>query len=143
MFRRLLSILLIFTVNILFLGHAVIPHHHHDGIPHFILFEKDHTGFAGDSDCCCSHNIPKECEDSCQLEKDIDVILETEKDYHSLVCCDSHDHSDLLFQAVLLYYSFDLAGFESDDPYRIPPYLISYSSVHVNQIHGLRAPPMA
>lgn len=114
-------------------------------MPHLMLLETehaDHQTSSEEGDCCCSHNSIPEEKGTCQLDQDIDVICETEKDYHSLTCCDSHDHSDLLFQAILLYYSFDLLKLDNISD-KIPPYLINYSSADVNQIHGLRAPPFA
>ncbi|MCC8146821.1 MAG: hypothetical protein LIO93_10395 [Bacteroidales bacterium] len=145
MFKKFLSILLIFTVNILFLSHAVISHHHHDGMPHFIFLNTEHADHqvpSGNNDCCCTHDSSKKEEGNCQLDKNIDVVCETEKDYHSITCCNSPDHSGLLYQAILLYYSFNLSVFDDNDQNKIPPYLISYSSVDVNLIHGLRAPPV-
>ncbi|MDH8700712.1 hypothetical protein M2138_000043 [Dysgonomonadaceae bacterium PH5-43] len=140
MFKQLLSILLIFTVNILFLSHAVIPHHHHDGLPHFIITEKhaDHNPSSNNS-CCCNHGEAEE-EGSCQLDLGIDAILTTEQDYHNLVCCNDCSHNDLLYQAILLYYNFEL-NLNCDYSNKIPPYLISYSSADVDGIVGLRAPP--
>lgn len=143
MFKQFVSILLIFTVNILFLGHAVIPHHHHEGIPHFVFSISEHHHDTDDSDCCCAHSHSShEKDDTCQLEKDIDVITESEKDYHSLICCDSNNHPDL-YQAILLSFSFNQYLLDEDDKVTNLPYLINYSSVDASQIHGLRAPPVA
>lgn len=148
MFKQFLSILLIFTVNILFLSYAVIPHHHHsdNGMPHFTLLNTEHADHqvpSGNNNCCCTHDSSPKEEGNCQLDQSIDVICDTEKDYHTLICCYNSNHSDLLFQAVLLYYSFNIFPPEESCQNKIPPYLISYLSVDVNQIHGLRAPPLS
>lgn len=138
--RKFISIVLVFTVNLLFLTHAVLPHHHHEGIPHF-LFMQDHEHQHEHSadDCCCT---PDNCNDDCALDQEIDVIHETkDEDTHCLLCSDSHDHTDFLLQAVLLYiYDFSLPDNEKE--VRPPHYLISYHYDHAAQGIGLRAPPV-
>ena len=142
MFKQFVSILLIFTVNILFLGHAVIPHHHHNGIPHFVFSasEHHHDIEEHDSDCCCSHSS-SEKEETCQLEKDLDVISESKKNIFSITDYDSDNYSNI-HQAILFSFSYDSYLLDEDDKTTNPPYLISYSSIDADQIHGLRAPPI-
>ncbi|GHT75230.1 hypothetical protein AGMMS50262_09920 [Bacteroidia bacterium] len=122
MFKRWISILLIFTVNVLFLTHTVIPHHHHAGVPHFTLFADGHHDRH---DGCCHHDG----EATCLLDKPIDVINET------------HIHSPLFLQAVLFTFTYNITVPDTDETFRKIPYLISYTQDFVGQNCGLRAPP--
>jgi len=146
MFKRFISILLIFTVNILFLTHAVVPHHHHNGIPHFTSLEIENHA-QHEEHCCCPLDDNDEHqhsnEGSCQLEQDINAIRVTGKeDCHCLVCCcNLHNHSDLLLQATLLYFNPDFSFWEIDEKRQQPPYLINYHSIYASSALGLRAPP--
>ena len=143
MFKQFVSILLIFTVNILFLGHTVIPHHHHDGIPHFVFSVSEHLQDAGehhDSDCCCPHS-PLEKEDTCQLEGNLDIISNFGRDNFSLTNYDSDNYSNIS-QVILFSFSYNSYLLDEDDKIANPPYLINYFSIDADQIHGLRAPPI-
>lgn len=143
MCKQLIALGLILMVNVLFLGHSVI-HHHHEGIPHVTFHDQAHDGNASsceDEDDYCSH-APVEHDRKCSLEKEIDVICKVEKDIHAFICCDSGNHPGLLWQAILLYYTCDLSVLATNEGYRIPPYLIDYLSADVNRIYGLRAPPV-
>jgi hypothetical protein len=142
MIRKLISILLIFSVNILLLAHAAIPHHHHNGVPHFTfsLTEEDHQ-HTKDS-CCCSHEESEE--DSCMFDQEVDMIHELEDHHNQNLCCAEHsDLSGSLPTAILLSFTYNVSAFWLETPLIRPPYLISYSSDPVISSTGLRAPPMA
>jgi hypothetical protein len=137
MLKQSVSILLIFTVNILFLTHTVLPHHHHDkGVPHFTM-ESQHSPVH--NDCCCPEE--KGDEEACQLFQPIEVVYETDENCHCLLCCASHDHAAVLLQAVLLTFTYDFTAPERDELLRQSPYLNFYQSIFICRIFGLRAPP--
>jgi hypothetical protein len=140
MAKKIISILLVFSVNILLLAHAVLPHHHHDGIPHFAfsLTEEDHQ-HTKDS-CCCSHEEAEE--DFCMFDQAVDVVLKS-KDHSlcNLSCSEHPDSSGSLLTAILLSYTYDVSSCRQETPLISPPYLISYSFDPVSST-GLRAPPI-
>ncbi|MDR1738976.1 MAG: hypothetical protein LBR66_09225 [Candidatus Symbiothrix sp.] len=137
MVQQMLSIVMMLSVNMLILTHAVIPHHHHHGIPHFVLCEN-HAEDA--TDCCCHSDLPTG-NNHCQLEQPLDFFLAQHDDHHHcVICCLHHTHSPLL-QAVLLSFSYDLTALKTQEPLRFPPYLISYTGNLPSDACGLRAPP--
>lgn len=141
--KQIVSILLIFTVNILFLTHALLPHHHHNGIPHLSFSVEKHHAHQGEDGCCCPSETENSCDQDCAFDKDLDVIAPTDDENHiGLLCCSSHTPDPMLLQAVLfsLLYDFSLPDME----YRlrtVPPYLISYQNEYRSRTLGLRAPP--
>jgi hypothetical protein len=140
MIKKTISILLVFSVNILLLAHAAVPHHHHNGIPHFAfsLTEEDHQ-HTKDS-CCCSHEESEE--DSCMFDQEVDLIHELEDHHNQNLCCSEHsDLSGSLLTAILFSYTYDVSAYRQETPLIIPPYLISYSFDPVSST-GLRAPPV-
>ncbi|MDL2223445.1 hypothetical protein LJB98_05040 [Bacteroidales bacterium OttesenSCG-928-M11] len=129
-------------VNFLFLTHALLPHHHHDGLPHFIFSDHHNTLESNHQDCCCSDE-PKSCEDSCALDSDIDVIVSDEEDSYALShCTDKNCSCELYLQAILFTFIYDFAEPDKTDLLRQAPYLISTYQEYVNQSFGLRAPPI-
>ena len=145
MIKQFTSILLIITVNILFLTHAIIPHHHHGGIPHFTIFNTHHQFDINEEEgCCCSHEDTKTtqgCDDGCAFEQSIDIISETKEDFYCSDCS-FHKVSDYV-QAILFALADQLWIPEKEPDFRLPPYLISYHSIFASHSLGLRAPPVA
>jgi hypothetical protein len=139
MFKKSISILLIFSVNLLLLAHAVLPHHHHNGIPH-LVFAGTGEHHHSDDFCCCEHE--DQDKDSCALDLEVDVYCNTEEHHHHLCCTDHSDHFNHLPTAILLTYSYDISASLQGEPLRIPPYLISCSQDPVVSSTGLRAPPL-
>jgi hypothetical protein len=139
MIKKLLSILLIFTVNLFVLTHAVMPHHHHHGLPHFVLCEEAHEHpDDGAADNCCS---PDEKNETCTFEQHIDIVYELKEDC-SRILCTSHHHPDLLLQAVLFSFTTDFSLAPERISSEKPLYLISYYFDYAGSGLGLRAPPM-
>lgn len=146
MFRKLISILLIFTVNAFLLAHSVLPHHHHDGIPHFSFSAfTNHDDHQTENDhrhnsCCCHHD--KKCDtSSCFLDQEIDIIHEINDDT-CVVCHSAHGYSHWLAEVTLLFYTFDFLQKGDNPPLKRPPYLISYHFEYLNSLPGFRAPPI-
>lgn len=131
--------MLIVTVNSFLLAHAVLPHHHHNGIPHFYLFDShnEHSDFDIEDECCCEHNDGE----TCVVEQDIDVISSNEKDCYGGVDCFSHNHPVTFFLPVIYSLTIDFSLVLEDNSPVEPPYLISYHFDYANSCLGLRAPP--
>ncbi|MDL2243452.1 hypothetical protein LJB84_01230 [Bacteroidales bacterium OttesenSCG-928-J19] len=141
--KQFISILLIVTVNILFLTHAILPHHHHEGIPHLTFSVTHHDHHAGETGCCCPEKKGSPCDASCALDGDIDVVVPTdEEDQHGPQICTLHHHDHQLLQALLLPLLYDFTLPTAQHRLRTaPPYLINYISDFQVRSLGLRAPP--
>jgi hypothetical protein len=140
MLKKRFCITLMFIANILLLAHSVIPHHHHNGIPHFEWFTSTEHHSDGDGechDCCCHH----ENGGTCPFEQSIDAVYETKDDCSNVLCAVHNHHPGMLLQAILGTdpYDFSLAP-ENISP-KEPPYLISYHCDYAGSGTGLRAPP--
>lgn len=134
---------MIFLVNILFLTHSILPHHHHNGIPHFefsFSSESNHVHHHNNACCPCKSNSE---EGTCSMDKDIDVIvLSDDEDCHCVSCYLSHEHPGMLLQAILLIFDYEVNLSDDTRNLKEPPYLISYQSVNAGLGLGLRAPPV-
>ena len=138
MLRKVISISLIFFVNIFLLAHTVLPHHHHNGIPHF-AFHPTEEEHQAQHDCRCSHD--EEEDDSCMFDQDVDVFFKSEE-HHGFACCTEHANFSELLTAILLSFNYNVSAPWQDTPLIIPPYLISYHTDPVVSSAGLRAPPV-
>jgi hypothetical protein len=133
--------LLLLVANTLLLAHNIVPHHHHNGLPHFCWPMSHHSEEDGEChDCCCHH----ENGETCLFDQIIDVISETKDDCSSVLCASSHHHHhpEMLLQAVLLTFTYDLSPVPEELSGGVPPYLINYYSHLANTALGLRAPPV-
>jgi hypothetical protein len=139
MLKKWTGIVLIFAANILLLAHSVVPHHHHNGIPHFVWFDSSHSEGSGEcNDCCCHH----EHGETCLFEQSIDVVYETKDDCSHALCALHNHHPEMLLQAVLFTYTYDFSLVREKLPLQEPPYLINYCFDYAGSGIGLRAPPM-
>ncbi|MDR3338670.1 MAG: hypothetical protein LBT25_01000 [Candidatus Symbiothrix sp.] len=134
--KKWTGILFIFTANIFLLAHNIVPHHHHDGIPHFVFSD------------CCSHHHDDDCcnhgeNGACLFEQNIDAVYENGKEDCDCASCTALQHSGMLLQAVLLTFTYDFSLVRETDFSLDPPYLINYYSDYLNQGLGLRAPPIS
>jgi hypothetical protein len=128
--------------NMLLLAHNIVPHHHHNGLPHF-AWSVPHHHSAEDCEChgsCCHH----ENGETCLFDQVIDVISETKDDCSCLLSASSHHHHhpEMLLQAILLTFTYDLSPASEESSGKTPPYLISYHFDYAGSGLGLRAPPM-
>jgi hypothetical protein len=137
MIKKILSITLIIAVNVFILTHIVLFHHHHDGIPHFVLCEQAHEDAEDASDDCCS---PDGKSDTCTFEQNIDIVYDSKEECSCPLC--SHHSSDLLLQAVLFAFTTDFSLTPEKIYSAESPYLISYFLDYAGSGLGLRAPPM-
>jgi hypothetical protein len=137
MLKKWAGIGLIFTANILLLAYSVLPHHHHEGIPHFIAHHADTA--ADCHSCCCRHDT----NGTCLFEQKIDILYEAKDDCTCLICASHlhHPHTGMLLQAVLLTFTYDFSLIWAESPLKAPPCLISYRFDYANTGLGLRAPP--
>ncbi|MDR2621833.1 MAG: hypothetical protein LBC48_04535 [Dysgonamonadaceae bacterium] len=128
-------ITLIFTANLLLLVYSVIPHHHHGGMPHFVMSEMYQHNDRDD----CSHN--REGRQTCLFEQNIDAVYEQSELNCQDASCVLHHPEMFLYEAVFLIFSYDFSLVRETIPLLEPPYLISYYCDYVNSGQGLRAPP--
>ena len=141
MAKKIISILLVFSVNILLLAYAVIPHHHHDGLPHFTFSSESHHHHSDDP-CCCDHD--ETCADSCLFDREMDVFFKSRNHTNCGSDCESHSFlSGHLLVAVLFSFCSDIPAIREAIPLRVPPYLICFNTDPVISATGLRAPPLS
>jgi hypothetical protein len=130
-------IVLIFIANILLSAH-IIPHHHHWGAPHFVLFET-HAGDKAD-DCCCDYGD----EQTCLFEQDIDAVYEHADDNCFCASCILHQHPELFLQvAVYSGFIYDFSLIRETVTFPDTPYLLNYYCDYASAVWGLRAPPVS
>lgn len=148
--KRFGIVFLSLIINTIVLIHMVVPHHHHGDLPCFKNHieqsccthnHNEHGRHTGHHDCT-SHEHPEE-NVSCLFEQALLLNNQNEKNEHHCDVC-LHHHNNHLIQAVLLSYNYEFYIPDkekgSDNP---PPYLITYYSINVSRISGLRAPPVA
>lgn len=124
----------IFAANILLLAHTLVPHHHHEGIPHFSLPDFHHSQETDNEceGCCCRH----EENETCLFEQNINLIYENKNDYCCIFCLSNH-HPEV----VPGFLTYDFSTVRAGTPLLEPPCLISYLFDYANSGQGLRAPP--
>ncbi|MDR0546607.1 MAG: hypothetical protein LBG77_03350 [Dysgonamonadaceae bacterium] len=125
--KRILSILLIFTVNLLLLTTVMACHHHHDGMPHFFATEERHEAHESEN-CppCCSHETGT---DFCQFDQPVDMIKV------------SHDVFSIPLLALIRIFIFDFSIPVTEKIIQTP-YLFLYFDDWAVSCYGLRAPPV-
>lgn len=132
--RRYIS--LIFIANLLLLVYSVIPHHHHNGMPHFVMSEMHRHDSADD----CRHS--QEEQQTCLFEQDINAVYEHSDEKCLDASCVLH-HPELFLQAaVFSIFSYDFSFVRETVTLPEPPYLISYHCDFAGSGQGLRAPPI-
>lgn len=137
MLKSVFSLFLMLMVNAFIFANAILPHHHHQGIPHFILNAGTAEKHTHDEDACCCHHS-EEPEDSCVFDNDIDFLV-YEEDGYSVDLQKNIVRQVWLFHGLLFTVEFDLSPESYSDT--SPPYLIQYTDQYVNASQGLRAPP--
>lgn len=140
--KKSISILLVFSVNLFILAHAILPHHHHSGVPHFTLFETIHAEDQQHHDsCCCNENEKQADSDCCVMDQDVDLFHEDEENcFCGLTAEHSHEGTIALLQAILFFSNIEQLWFFEKIPLE-KPYLITYHYDPVYAGFGLRAPP--
>jgi len=140
--KKIISISLIFLVNFFFLAHEVLPHHHHEGIPHFFFEIENHDKVLDCSPCCCDEGNASE--DSCALDQDVDVLAANDEDDCGCSSCFlSHPYSSLYYYAALTLLDLDFSLSDTVDTSQQSIYLLTYQSICAGQGFGLRAPPFS
>jgi hypothetical protein len=153
MSKQRFAILFLLAANICMLAHTVVPHHHHNGVPHFDLtFSAVHNDGC---DCCCTDDChhhhdndqPEPCDhqhdSDCLFDRDFDAIRDNPDDNSRCACslCTAHHHHFLT-----LFTGFDYKNITPllTAQYVLvdPPYLINYHC-DCSASSGLRAPPTA
>jgi hypothetical protein len=137
MLKKIASILLIVTVNILLLTVSVISHHHHNGFPHFGCKNLTHEPVKKTTTPCSTD----ESKEVCAFEQEI-IIFNKIKE--NITSSPNPLHPYLSEWLPALFYLFTYNFFPVQEKL-LPemPYLISYHSICVNSGMGLRAPPFA
>jgi hypothetical protein len=133
--KKLASISLIVTVNILLLTFlATAHHHHHQGLPHFSWSVHETTG---DNAC----NADGEEELSCPIEQNYLAVKPAKENTVCPPCFPHNNHPDHYFQSLLPGFTCYLSLPDAHQPFRQPPYLITCHSTVARPGWGLRAPP--
>jgi hypothetical protein len=138
MSKQFLILLLSLVVNGLCLTNITLPHHHHGTFPHFTWNSGEEA--HSQKNCCCEDENTGNTDENCRLNQTFEVVYETNKDCHCILCCASHHHPAFL-QAVLLTYTYDLAALTKKEPLQQIPYIYFYRYAFVNPNLDLRAPP--
>jgi uncharacterized protein (UPF0332 family) len=125
----------IFIANLLLLVYSVIPHHHHRGMPHFVMSEM-HQHDDGED---CSHN--REEKQTCLFEQNLDAVYEQSEQNCQDATCVLHHPEMFLYESVFSIFSYDFSLVRETVTFLETPFLISYYCEYVNSGQGLRAPP--
>jgi hypothetical protein len=131
---------LVVTVNILLLTFLMTAHHHHQGIPHFTWNEHEtqHEASENDSDDCSD-----EKDASCLFEQNYVAVKPIKENNISSPSFEHNPYPDNYFQSLFMGFIFDSSLPDVHEPFRKPPYLITYHSIVARPGWGLRAPPLA
>ncbi|MDR1633168.1 MAG: hypothetical protein LBR97_09915 [Dysgonamonadaceae bacterium] len=127
---------LIFIANLFLLVCSIIPHHHHQEMPHFVSFEMCQHDNADDS----RHN--QEEGPTCLLEQDIDAVYKHSEEKCQDASCVLHHPEMFLQAAVFSILGYDFSLVRETVTLLEPPYLISYLCDFAGYGQGLRAPPV-
>ncbi len=152
MFKQVATAFMIVCVSILVLALAIVPHHHHDGLPCFTienLFNHNsdcdhHNNCDNDHSCCGHHHHESDAEDDneCVLDQLEFIATIDQKPVNICAVC-QHSHDYYLLQAVLIGFTEDFSLPDEFKENRQIPYLVNYHSVFASRSLGLRAPPVA
>jgi hypothetical protein len=137
--KRIIAIGFISLATMIIMAHAIIPHHHHDGIPVALsseICQAKNECHCHDADYAHSHNHPSE---DCNIN-DFYFRLENERLSKSFNVV---DFSQALDFGMLFYENPILKVAEHVNlPFREKPYIESNHTVYITQSLGLRAPPV-
>jgi hypothetical protein len=121
-------IALIFTANLLLSVYGIVPHHHHEGIPCFVLSEK------------CRHDS-REGGQSCLFEQKSDAVYKHADEKCGDALCGLH-HPDAFPQAaVFSVFDDDFSLVRETVPLPESSFLINYCCDFAGSGRGLRGPP--
>lgn len=139
MFKQITSIVLLLLANIVLLAHDVIPHHHHEND---ICFEN-HACADSHSHESETQDQPSEDDTCCLLAEMVVFTPSTQSFKISCPCCEIDQYQDTIDFSFIPTYAF--TGFILSDQFlfRQYPYRIPFLLSPADQIHGLRAPPVA
>jgi|AGTN01.2.fsa_nt_gi hypothetical protein len=145
--KKAISIVFLLLATIAILAHAVVPHHHHDGIA-VALFESHCTDCSeshhDDHDHECNHEAnPHQHEndntlEQCALNK-VYIRSDSSPKIINLVSFDCGQ--SLLFILSRIIDKLGLAN-EVGLPFQQKPYIESYHVIFSSNSIGLRAPPV-
>ena len=149
--KRIIATLFLSLAVMIIMAHAIIPHHHHQGIPVMLLSEacqKTHNHSANDNhDHGCRHNheTTNSHEHGCVSIEDClfnNLYIHLEKKKVEKQFDDNHFSKFLKF-ITLLYVNPVLGTLQYRNlSFREKPYSVSYHSTYITLALGLRAPPM-
>jgi hypothetical protein len=119
--KKAISLSFLLIVNIVILTHALIPHHHHHGIPVIPVAAQHDNSHPDDPD----------------NSEVVYVRLNNEK---QLIQSLDFNYFPSFFT---LFAGFTVENITADSgrPFKQKPYLLSYNTACIAQLHGLRAPP--
>ena len=151
-YKKALALSFLLLANAVMMGHAVIPHHHHNGVVFTLKIAHNEHDCNSHSDRhdCNSHPVNDDAQSDGKCEY---PFCHDDVEKCSLMSFYVHANGDKqffqleypglnLFPFVLSplsddFISTDLIGL----PFRQKPYLPSYHFAWISQSSGLRAPP--
>jgi len=130
--KRALSLSFLLFVNMVILAHAVIPHHHHDGIP-VLVAHHEHDGNTP------VNNYNDELQDY-WLMTIVKIRLGNDKQIYQ--SCDFDFHFQPYF--ITLFSNNEIPQIKDDIDFQLGyhPYVISFFTEFIVLATGLRAPPV-
>jgi hypothetical protein len=119
--KRAISLSFLLLAGIVVLAHAVIPHHHHDGIPIFVAHDEQ------------DDNLPNHDKNKCWLSLIVKKRLGNDRQTCHLLDCD-FDLFTLLYDDTILLIKNDVDILPEHHP--------SFHTEFIIRSTGLRAPPV-
>lgn len=154
--KKAISLSFLFLATFLFLGHSMIPHHHHKENGVYVLFwgichdEEEKETIFHKNDPCCAHNAGEQTphnsdtpcsEDDCPIEHVFDIKLDA---FRFVPCPTEQDESNFQNPFQHLYDLYDgcvsCAVFRSSEKRFYPEKTFLYP-FYTSSALGLRAPP--
>ena len=126
--KRVLSLSFLLFASMLILAHAVIPHHHHDGIPIVAAHQEDDS------------NQPNhETEENWLL-----TIVKVRMGNDKQMCQSFYFDFRFLPYSLTLFSDNQTPHFKDDIvlPFRYHPYILHFYTGFIARAIGLRAPPV-
>jgi hypothetical protein len=123
--KRALSLSFLFLTGVIILAHAVIPHHHHDGVPD-VTIHHERDG-----------NIPDYGTYECWLLTVVKARMSNDKQI-----CQTHGYNFNLLTYLFSDNSIPQVKDDIGQPFSQKPYLQSFHTAYISQSLGLRAPPV-
>lgn len=142
--KRIIAISFLSLATMIIVAHAIIPHHHHDGIPMLLSSQMHKTMQERHHDCSCD-DIHSQDDNHCHSNEecpiyDYSVIPENER----IINASSNNDIFQTFTFIVLLHKNPIIEISEyrNLSFREKPYSESYHTVYITNSLGLRAPPV-